>query len=293
MTSRTSAARCARCRNSGSSGSADPTRRPGSNRASGMPRARWRRCCRRASARARAPSGRRSPRKSGCARSSITWRVRCPRRRMPRAAQRRRANAGRRCPRSPRAGKRSWSRGAMPRCTPCRIPVRPDEHAARIEQGEESRHEWLLELEMLLKLDSPPALQAQRLALQVKQLKERFSSAAASGARTPADLLLAWCAQPGVADGSGPAAVRARLLGDGAAALNFRRRRRELALLLARLDAARLHRVRPLAVRSGARPRGTVGGTCHQRGGLAAPRSRRPARRRDRSPPASRPSRQT
>ena len=53
---------------------------------------------------------------------------------------------------------------------------------------------------MLLKLDSPPELQAQRLALQVKQLKERFSSAATSGARTPGDLLLAWCAQPGVVD---------------------------------------------------------------------------------------------
>ena len=53
---------------------------------------------------------------------------------------------------------------------------------------------------MLLKLDSPPEMQAQRLALQVRQLKERFSSAATSGARTPGDLLLAWCAQPGVAD---------------------------------------------------------------------------------------------
>ena len=60
--------------------------------------------------------------------------------------------------------------------------------------------ECLLELEMLLKLDSPAELQALRLALQVKQLKERFSSAATGGAKTPADLLLQWCAQPGVAD---------------------------------------------------------------------------------------------
>jgi hypothetical protein len=73
-------------------------------------------------------------------------------------------------------------------------------YAARIEQGRESRHECLLELEMLLKLDNSPELQAQRLALQVKQLKERFSSAPTGGAKTPVDLLLAWCAQPGVAD---------------------------------------------------------------------------------------------
>ena len=53
---------------------------------------------------------------------------------------------------------------------------------------------------MLLKLDSPADLQALRLALQVRQLKERFSSAATGGAKTPADLLLQWCAQPGVAD---------------------------------------------------------------------------------------------
>jgi hypothetical protein len=74
------------------------------------------------------------------------------------------------------------------------------DHAARIEKGKGSRHEWLLELEMALKLDTPAELQAYRLALQVKQLKERFSSASSGGVKTPPDLLLAWCAQPGVAD---------------------------------------------------------------------------------------------
>jgi len=73
-------------------------------------------------------------------------------------------------------------------------------YVARIEQGANPRKEWLLELEMLLKLDSPSDLQALRLALQVRQLKERFSSSASGGAKTPADLLLQWCAQPGVAD---------------------------------------------------------------------------------------------
>jgi hypothetical protein len=79
-------------------------------------------------------------------------------------------------------------------------PVAAGAYAARIEQGKVSRHDGLLELEMLLKLDSPPELQAQRLALQVRQLKERFSSAATGGARTPIDLLVDWCSQPGVVE---------------------------------------------------------------------------------------------
>jgi hypothetical protein len=74
------------------------------------------------------------------------------------------------------------------------------EYLARIDKGKVTRHEWLLELEMALKLDTPADLQAYRLALQVKQLKERFSRAASGGVKTPPDLLLSWCAQPGVAD---------------------------------------------------------------------------------------------
>jgi hypothetical protein len=73
-------------------------------------------------------------------------------------------------------------------------------HAERIERGAESRRETLLELEMRLGLECPPELQAQRLALQVKHLRERFQTAAASAAGTVGDLLLAWCVQPGVAD---------------------------------------------------------------------------------------------
>ncbi len=53
---------------------------------------------------------------------------------------------------------------------------------------------------MALKLDTPAELQAMRLALQIKQLKDRFSSAATGGVKTPLELLLGWCAQPGVAD---------------------------------------------------------------------------------------------
>jgi hypothetical protein len=36
--------------------------------------------------------------------------------------------------------------------------------------------------------------------LQVRQLKERFGSATTGGAKTPEDLILQWCAQPGVAN---------------------------------------------------------------------------------------------
>jgi hypothetical protein len=73
-------------------------------------------------------------------------------------------------------------------------------HLARIDGIAESRREMLLELEMLLGLECPPELQAQRFALQVKQLRDRFQSAAKIGGNTAGERLLAWCAQPGVAD---------------------------------------------------------------------------------------------
>ena len=74
------------------------------------------------------------------------------------------------------------------------------DYLAQIERGTGARRARLLELELELGLDSPPALQAQRLALQVKRLKERFNSAAAVTAGTAAERLLQWCAQPGVTD---------------------------------------------------------------------------------------------
>ncbi len=73
-------------------------------------------------------------------------------------------------------------------------------YLARMEQGAGSRREGLLELELLLGLESPPEFQPQRLALQVRQLKQRFSSGASSGAATPGERLVAWCAEPGLAD---------------------------------------------------------------------------------------------
>lgn len=74
-------------------------------------------------------------------------------------------------------------------------------HVMRIEGGGAPRGEILLELELLLSLECPPELQAQRRALQLKRLRDRFQGAAASGVHTAGERLLAWCAQLGVADG--------------------------------------------------------------------------------------------
>ena len=73
-------------------------------------------------------------------------------------------------------------------------------YRARMEQEAQARRHGLLELELLLGLESPAEFQQQRLALQVKQLKERFSSGAGAGAVSAGERLLAWCAQAGVAD---------------------------------------------------------------------------------------------
>ena len=80
-------------------------------------------------------------------------------------------------------------------------PAASATHRARVDNGSGPRSDALLELEMTLGIESPAELQAQRLALQVRQLRDRFqSSSSASPASTPADRLVAWCALPGVAD---------------------------------------------------------------------------------------------
>jgi hypothetical protein len=70
----------------------------------------------------------------------------------------------------------------------------------RVDKGTEARRDGLLELEMALGIESPAELQQQRLALQVRMLKERFGGGAAPG-DSASERLVAWCAQPGTADG--------------------------------------------------------------------------------------------
>jgi hypothetical protein len=112
------------------------------------------------------------------------------------------------------AAEAQWS--ALPALTPAwekKMLVRRDaalraladpgaavEYVKRIEKAAPARQETLLELELLLGLDSPPELQPQRLALQVKQLRDRFKSAVTVSAESAGERLSDWCAQSGVLD---------------------------------------------------------------------------------------------
>ena len=72
------------------------------------------------------------------------------------------------------------------------------EYVARIEESAATRRDALLELEITLELPSPDELHAQRLALQVKHLRDRFKRSASAEAGAD-EVLLAWAASPGVA----------------------------------------------------------------------------------------------
>jgi hypothetical protein len=58
----------------------------------------------------------------------------------------------------------------------------------------------LLELELMLGMDSPHDLQPQRLAVQVKHLRDRFKRTTSGGAGSGVQVLLEWCGLPGVAE---------------------------------------------------------------------------------------------
>jgi uncharacterized protein (DUF1810 family) len=64
----------------------------------------------------------------------------------------------------------------------------------RIDDGVAVRRDALLELELALGLPSPADLAKERLAVQVRQLRSRFKSAAAGG--NAGEILLEWCATP-------------------------------------------------------------------------------------------------
>ncbi len=72
------------------------------------------------------------------------------------------------------------------------------DHLDRIDDGVAARRDALLELELALGLPSPADLAKERLAVQVKQLRSRFKTAAGGGSAS--EILLEWCATPGVAD---------------------------------------------------------------------------------------------
>jgi hypothetical protein len=73
-----------------------------------------------------------------------------------------------------------------------------DEHLDRIDEGVVARRDALLELELALGLPSPAELAKERLAVQVKKLNSRFK--AVPGSDSAAEVLLGWCATPGVSD---------------------------------------------------------------------------------------------
>jgi exonuclease SbcC len=73
-----------------------------------------------------------------------------------------------------------------------------NEHVKRMAREAEPRRQVLLALELSQGLDSPEEFQAQRLALQVMRLKDRFKGTAAA-ADNADEQLLGWCARPGVA----------------------------------------------------------------------------------------------
>ena len=81
--------------------------------------------------------------------------------------------------------------GGPPRCRgeSMAAPESVAAHVARIESGTAARSDALLELEMALGLESPAEFQAQRLALQVRQLRDRFQS---TGTASPAPPPTGW-----------------------------------------------------------------------------------------------------
>ena len=79
-------------------------------------------------------------------------------------------------------------------------PAAAATHVSRLERDAEARRDILVELELLLLIESPPDLQAQRRAVQVRQLRDRFQGARVDDPKRAGERLVAWCAHSGVAD---------------------------------------------------------------------------------------------
>ena len=74
------------------------------------------------------------------------------------------------------------------------------DHVDRIRDCVAARRDALLELELMFGMDSPADLKAERLAVQVKELRDRFKRTASGSTASAADVLLRWCTLPGVAE---------------------------------------------------------------------------------------------
>ncbi len=74
------------------------------------------------------------------------------------------------------------------------------DHLERIRDCSPERRDALLELELMLGIPSPADLQKERLAVQVRELRDRFKRTASGGAASVADVLLKWAGLPGVVD---------------------------------------------------------------------------------------------
>jgi hypothetical protein len=72
-------------------------------------------------------------------------------------------------------------------------------YGERIKKSAADRRDALIELELVLGIDTPPDLQPQRLAVQVKLLRDSFKRTS-SGADSVQQLVLQWCALPGITD---------------------------------------------------------------------------------------------
>ena len=72
------------------------------------------------------------------------------------------------------------------------------DHAERVKESVAVRRDALLELELTLGMESPRDLQPQRLAVQVKILRDRFKRT--TGGDSALQTLLNWCALQGSAD---------------------------------------------------------------------------------------------
>jgi hypothetical protein len=69
-----------------------------------------------------------------------------------------------------------------------------------IKKSASARRDALLELELMLGLESPADLQKERLAVQVKHLRDRFKRTTLDTTGGAVEVLLRWCALPGVAE---------------------------------------------------------------------------------------------